>query len=60
VSNQSFKSRRESALRHGDVRRINHLRAGTSGQWRDHLTPRQRGQFREVLAEDLEYFGYPL
>jgi len=60
VSNQSFHSRRESALRRGDARRMQHLRAGTSGQWREHLTARQREQFRDVLAEDLEYFGYPL
>jgi Sulfotransferase domain len=60
VSNQSFNRRRESALRRGDARRINHLRDGTSGQWRQHLTAQQRGLFRELLAEDLEYFGYPL
>ena len=60
VSHQSFQSRRESALRVGDQRRVNHLRDGTSGQWRRHLTAEQRGLFREQLAEDLEYFGYPL
>jgi hypothetical protein len=47
-------------LRGGDLRRVNHLRAGTSGQWREHLNARQRGLFRELLADDLEYFGYRL
>jgi hypothetical protein len=36
------------------------MRDGTSAQWRRHLTPEQLGRFREVLAHDLQYFGYPL
>jgi hypothetical protein len=60
VENQSFGRRRDAALRGGDSRRIRHLRDGTSGQWRQRLTSQQLGQFREVLADDLRYFGYPL
>jgi Sulfotransferase domain len=60
VENQSFRKRRDAALRGGDSRRVKHLRDGTSGQWRRHLTAYQLGQFRDVLADDLRYFGYPV
>jgi hypothetical protein len=56
----SFGQRRDAAMRIGDSRRIKHLRDGTTGQWRRHLTVEQLGLFREVLADDLQYFGYPL
>jgi sulfotransferase family protein len=60
VENQSFGRRRGAAMRIGDSRRINHMRDGTSGQWRQHLTSEQLALFRTVLADDLQYFGYPL
>ncbi len=60
VENQSFGRRRDAATRIGDSRRIKHMRDGTSGQWRQHLTSEQLGLFRAVLADDLQYFGYPL
>ena len=60
VENQSFGRRRDTALRSGDARRIKHMRDGTSGQWRRHLSTEQLGLFRDLLADDLRYFGYPL
>ena len=60
VERQSFGRRRDAAMRIGDSRRIRHMRDGTSGQWRRHLTSEQLGMFRDVLADDLQYFGYPL
>lgn len=60
VENQSFGRRRDAALRVGDARRIRHLRDGSSGQWRQQLSSEQLGLFRDLLADDLRYFGYSL
>ena len=47
-------------LRTNEVEQANFLRSGTSGQWQEKLTEKQKRLFADQLADDLRQFGYPI